>query len=73
MSDTFDHEGDALDALTTGQGEDPPHDVACRRCGKRGLEWIGYGSDWHLCFRDPLGMPRFHRCVAKPSDFEVLP
>lgn len=57
MSDTFDHEGNALDDLLFWRGDEdydgypsPARSrvVTCRYCGKKGLKWKNEAGRWLL-------------------------
>ena len=51
MSDTFDHEADALDALLFGEDDGlitGPRDKICVYCGQHGLNWGHTARGWRL-------------------------
>ncbi len=54
MSDTFDHEADAYDALIFHDDDDDeywaysPKPKTCRLCGKKNLGWVQIGNHWRL-------------------------
>jgi hypothetical protein len=72
MSDTFDHEGDALESFNDDRyyGGGPRSSTPrCKYCGRE-VEWLHSGVRWRMY--EPGEAVKLHVCqrVASPDEFE---